>query len=483
MHRQLQLKSLLLPGLLASALLLAGCGGGSDPASDSVVSPTSRGVIIGFGSVYIGEVKYETDDSDFDVDDDNTASENDLRVGHVCTVYGTINSDGVTGTADKISCDNELQGPISNKTPDAVDPSIGTMEILGTVIEVNADTRFEDGMTFAGFADGDCAEVSGFSSDNGITATHIEEDKDCSEIEITGEIADLADTSFTVRGVTINYDGNTELEDEVELVNGLYVEVKGSLDPADNTAILAMKVEEEEDGKGEDGDEFETQGIVSGYDDEAGTFSLNSITVKVGPGTEISPSTLDLSANPGPEVEVEGYWDGDILIADEIEQKGKKIEIQATTSSADTAAGTITFTFNNTDVVIRVNHQTEMEDEAGETPVDLLTLADFNELGGDFVELEAYAGGAGDINAVELHRKDELSETVIEAAVEGDATQPTVTVLGVEFDLTAALGNLKDDAGNTMTDADFFAELVEGVFVKLKDSDNNADIDSAELDD
>ncbi len=483
MHRQLQLKSLLLPGLLASALLLAGCGGGSDPASDSVVSPTSRGVIIGFGSVYIGEVKYETDDSDFDVDDDDTASEDDLRIGHVCTVYGTINSDGVTGTADKISCDNELQGPISNKTPDGVDPSIGTMEILGTVIEVNADTRFEDGMTFADFADGDCAEVSGFSTDTVITATHIEEDKDCSEIEITGEIADLTDTSFTVRGVTINYNDLTELEDEVELVNGLYVEVKGDLDPADSTAILAVKVEEEEDGKGEDGDDFEIQGIVSGYDDVARTFNLGSITVQINDGTEISESLLAAirATDPGPEVEVEGYWDGDILIADEIEQKGKKIEIQALTSSADETAGTITFTFNDTDVVVRVNHQTEMEDETA-AEINPLTLADFNELGGDFVELEAYAGGTGDINAVELHRKDDLGETVIEAAVE-IATQPNVTILGVEFDLTAALGNLKDDAGNTMTDADFFAALVEGVFVTLIDSDNNADIDKAELED
>ncbi len=481
MHKHF--KYTLLSGFIASTLALTGCGGGSDPASDSVVSPTSRGAITGFGSVYIGEVKYETDDSDFDVDDDDTASEDDLRIGHVCTVYGTINSDGVTGTADKISCDNELQGPISNKTPDGVDPSIGTMEILGTVIEVNADTRFEDGMTFADFADGDCAEVSGFSTDTVITATHIEEDKDCSEIEITGEIADLTDTSFTVRGVTINYNDLTELEDEVELVNGLYVEVKGDLDPADSTAILAVKVEEEEDGKGEDGDDFEIQGIVSGYDDVARTFNLGSITVQINDGTEISESLLAAirATDPGPEVEVEGYWDGDILIADEIEQKGKKIEIQALTSSADETAGTITFTFNDTDVVVRVNHQTEMEDETA-AEINPLTLADFNELGGDFVELEAYAGGTGDINAVELHRKDDPGETVIEAAVE-IATQPNVTILGVEFDLTAALGNLKDDAGNTMTDADFFAALVEGVFVTLIDSDNNADIDKAELED
>ncbi len=481
MHKHF--KYTLLSGFIASTLALTGCGGGGDGASDPVASPTSRGAITGFGSVYIGEVKYETDDSDFDVDDDDTASEDDLRIGHVCTVYGTINSDGVTGTADKISCDNELQGPISNKTPDGVDPSIGTMEILGTVIEVNADTRFEDGMTFADFADGDCAEVSGFSTDTVITATHIEEDKDCSEIEITGEIADLTDTSFTVRGVTINYNDLTELEDEVELVNGLYVEVKGDLDPADSTAILAVKVEEEEDGKGEDGDDFEIQGIVSGYDDVARTFNLGSITVQINDGTEISESLLAAirATDPGPEVEVEGYWDGDILIADEIEQKGKKIEIQALTSSADETAGTITFTFNDTDVVVRVNHQTEMEDETA-AEINPLTLADFNELGGDFVELEAYAGGTGDINAVELHRKDDPGETVIEAAVE-IATQPNVTILGVEFDLTAALGNLKDDAGNTMTDADFFAALVEGVFVTLIDSDNNADIDKAELED
>ncbi len=491
MHKQLQFKYLLLPGLIASALLLTGCGSDSDTGSDSdvgsdpVVSPASRGVITGFGSAYVGDTKWETDDSEFEVDDDDTASESDLRVGHVCTVYGTNNGDG-TGTADKISCDKDVEGPISSIDPGS-EPGTDIMTILGIAITVDADTRFEDGMTIADFAAGDCAEVSGLATEAGMSATHIEKQSNCEEIEITGKIEGFAagdGSSFTVRGVTVNIDENTELEDEVNLADDLYVEVKGSLDPADSTAILAVKIEEEEDGKGEDGDEFETQGKVSGYtagENGEATFTLNeSITVKVDTSTEFSPSSLDLSSDPGPEVKVEGYWDGDILIAEEIEQKGKKIKIHAVTSSADATAETITFTFNGTDIVVRVNHQTEMEDETA-AELDPLTLADFNESGGDFVELEAYAGGAGDINAVELHRKD-LDETKIEAAVES-ATQPNVTLLGAVFDLTPALGNLKDSDGNTLADADFFDALVEGVFVKLKDSDNNMDIDKAELED
>ncbi len=482
MDQYIHSKSFLITGLFTAAITLAGCGGGSsDPASDPIVSPTSRGIITGFGSTYINGVKYETDDSEFDVDDDDTASQDDLRIGHICTVYGTINGDGVTGTADKISCDNDIQGPISNKTPDGLDSSIGTMDILGTTIEVTADTRFEDSMTFDNFADGDCAEVSGFTTDSGISATFIEKQSDCDEIEITGEIADLTDSSFTVRGVTVNYGGTTELEDDIELIDGLYVEVKGGLDPADNTAVLAEKIEAEEDGKGEDEEEFETQGIVSGYvagENGEATFILNSITVKVDATTEISPSSLDLSAEP--EVEVEGYWQDGVLIAEEIEQKGKKIKIHAVTSSADATAGTITFTFGNTDVVVRVNHQTEMEDETA-AEEDPLTLTNFAEGGGDFVELEAYNDGSADINAVELHRKD-IDEIKIVAPVENavEETQ-TVTLLGAEFDLTAA--DLKDEEGTAMAVADFFEALTEGVFIRLKDSENDTVIDKAELED
>jgi len=108
-------------------------------------------------------------------------------------------------------------------------------------------------------------------------------------------------------------------------------------------------------------------------------------------------------------------------------------------------------------------------------------LADMSETGGDFVEMEAYSDGSGDINAVELKRKD-LDEVKIQAPVEiADKATQMVTLLGIAFDLTAA--SYEDDDDNSLSIDDFYAELDEGVFIKIKDDDNNDVFDKAELED
>lgn len=478
MHKHVNFKSTLIPGLVASVLVLTGCGGGGGSTDDPLDSVSSRGIITGFGSVYVNGVKYDTDNAEFEVDDDVNASEAALSVGQFVTVYGSVDAGGTTGQASKVSYENEIKGPIANKTPDLVNPSTGTMEVLGLLILVNLDTRFDDELTFADFNDGDFAEISGFVTDTGITATYIEK-QDSSEIEILGEIANLTDNTFDIRGVNIFYDGSTEIDDDAALADGLYVEVKGMLDPADNTVVIAEKIDVEDDGKGDDMDEFEIQGIVSNYDPDNNTFEVQGIKVDAS-SAELKPSSLDLGA-PDLEVEVEGYWLDGVLIADEIEQKGQKIKINAITSAADATAGTVTFNFNDTDIVVRVNQQTEMEDDAGDSPLEPFGLSDLSETGGDYVEMEAYNDGSGDINAVKLDRKD-LDETRIEAPVESfDEANQMVTLLGIGFDLSAA--SYEDEEDVSIDAATFYAALDIGVFVELKDTDNNLVIDKAELED
>ena len=464
-------KSILLPGLIASALVITGCGGGGS-SSDPEDTTGSRGIITGFGSVYVNGVKYETDDAEFEVDD-ASATEDDLRVGMVVTVSGEIDDNGTTGRASSITYDNELKGPISAITPDA-DPTIKTLTVLGQQVLVNANTTFDDdhGFSFDNMVVGDVVEVSGFQTANGLTATHIEKQDDDGEIEITGKIANLTDTSFTIKGFNITYDGNTEIDDDVTLANDLYVEVEGVLDGA-GTTLLAEEIEVEDDGKGEDMDEFEVQGIVSDYDPVTKTFNLGTITVNA-TNAELKPTSLDLGSVPAPEVEVEGFWLDGVLIADEIEQKGRKIKINATLSAVGTE--TVTFTFNGTDVIVRVNQQTELEDDINDVDIVLADLS-----AGDYVEMEAFSDGSADINAIELER-DNPDEVRIQAPLEAfDKATQMVTLLGIDFDLTAS--SYEDDDDNPLTVDAFYAELAEGVFIKLKDTDSNGVIDKAELED
>ncbi len=130
--------------------------------------------------------------------------------------------------------------------------------------------------------------------------------------------------------------------------------------------------------------------------------------------------------------------------------------------------------------MVRVNQQTELEDDINEGDLLLANLS-----AGDYVEMEAFSDGSGDINAVELKRKD-LDEVKIQAPVEAlDEATEMVTLLGISFDLTTvgAMGSYEDDDDNSLTASAFYAELAEGVFIKLKDVDSNGVIDKAELED
>jgi hypothetical protein len=478
----------LLPALISTTFLVAGCGGGgSDNNTTSSRSVTTSGIVTGFGSMYVNGVKFETDDASFDIDDDSSASQDDMRVGMHCTIQGTINADGKTGTATYVSYDNELEGPVS--AIDDTDPANIILTILGLEVTLTPDTTYDDdhGLVDASSIQvGDILEVSGYTTDTGVVATHVEkQDPGKSEFEIKGEIANLdtASGQFTVRGLTIMFDSTTILDDIPgnTLSDGLFVEVKGSYD-AVNDVLTATKIEAEDDGHDDDMDDYEVEGIISNYDDTTQTFEVQGHEIDASNSPTLIPSSLTLA--DGMKVEVEGELVNDILVADKIKIKGRKIKVQAAISSVDMSAETVSFSlFGGTDnVTVRVNQQTELEDESGSsTPLSIDNLVT-----GDFVELEAFDDGSGVINAVELHVKDSNDSVEYKAPLEGyDETTSSVTMFGVSYDLTSVTSFvIEDHSGETSVDsASFFAELATGKMVKLVDKDPaDGTIDEAELD-
>jgi hypothetical protein len=473
--------------LALSILMASGCGGGgsSDSSDSSGSSDTSssdggetgtaivsRGIITGFGSVYVNGVRYHTDGTNFTIDDED-GDESDLKVGMIVTVTGTSQGGG-EGSADSIVYDNELKGPVSAITPDALDSSRKTLTILGQAVLVTADTTIDDdgGLTFDSIALNDVLEVSGYVTDSGLTATHIELQDDSLEIEIKGHIENLTANSFTIGGFAISYDGTTELDDINELAEGLFVEVEGQLDGA-GTTLIARKIEAEDEGLGDDLDEAEIKGVISGYNAADNTFTLQGQKVDAS-GAELEPASLVLA--DGITVEVEGYLENGVLFADEVKQKGKKIKIHSPLSAVDTEAGTVSFNFNATEISVLVNVGTEIEDDITDSE---LSLADL--FPGDFVEMEGFEESPGLINAVEIERVDP-DEISIEAPLEDfDPIAMSVDLLGIEFDLTAAV--FEDGNDNDLSADEFFAALVVGDFIEIEDEDSNAVFDKAELED
>ena len=455
--------------VLGLAILLAsGCGGGSSSeTSSSGASVVSRGIITGFGSVYVNGVRYHTDRTKFTIDDDK-GDESDLKVGMIVTVKGSSQGGG-EGHADSIVYDNELKGPVS--AIDDSDPTRKILTILGQAVLVTADATIDDdnGLTFDNIAVTDVLEVSGYVTDTGFTATHIEKQDDADEIEIKGHIDNLDVDSFTIGGFDVSYNGSTRLDDIEALANGLFVEVEGQLDGA-GTTLIATEIEGEDEGL-EDTDEAEIKGVISAYNAADDTFMLQGQKVDAS-GAKLEPASLILANDV--TVEVEGYVSNGVLIADEVEQKGRKIKIQAALSAVDTPPGTVSFNFNGIDVTVRVNAGTEIEDDI--TGNDLL-LSDLSV--GNFVEMEGYAESPGVINAVEIKRTNPDEIRIVAPLESFNKAASTVVLMEIEFDLLSA--SFEDAEGSSLSASEFFDQLMVRDFIKIKDFDSNAVIDKAEL--
>ena len=104
----MKLTKVILSLLLITCLGLSGCGGGGSGGIADIggggiggTGISSTGTIDGFGSIFVNGVEYETGDSEILLDG-QSASESSLRLGMVVTVRGTINDDGLTGTAEQV---------------------------------------------------------------------------------------------------------------------------------------------------------------------------------------------------------------------------------------------------------------------------------------------------------------------------------------------------------------------------------------------
>ena len=305
------------------AITAAGCG--NDSKTDSGPAGSKHtGVITGFGSVYVNGVKYNTDRAAVSVEHEN-ANMKDLEIGMVVTLVGSVNADGTTGVATQISYCDELEGVVSAVNL-AVDGT-GTLTVMGQIVNIDANTTFEskvEAITAITLIEiGNIVEVSGYSDGDGnIVATRVEVKKDMmeagDEIEVKGVITDLdvEAKTFMLGALMVHYDG---AEIEHTLANGLYVEVKSTTAPTADNMLFASGVEVEEDElDGEEGDEFELEGVVNTVISET-EFELNGQTVLINSGTEFEDGLAGAIA-VGAILEVEGRLNADgHLVADEIE--------------------------------------------------------------------------------------------------------------------------------------------------------------------
>ncbi|QKI89927.1 DUF5666 domain-containing protein [Thiomicrorhabdus xiamenensis] len=426
----------------ALALALTGCGGGGT-AGIGGTGYISTGTITGFGSVMVGGVKYETDNAVFEVDGNTVdATQDDLKVGMVVRVEGTINDDGISGTATKIIFDDDLQGPIANLAVDPNDPDITTFTIYGTTVIVKRTrTEFDDALTYATLANDIPVEVSGYyNADGALVATYIDDkndaESDSNEFKIKGEITalDTDNGTFVINGQQIQYTDQTDLDDDISaLANGLTVEVEGLIDGTSG-ALIASEIEFESPDDylqgASDDDEFELEGYIENFDGTNSTFTLHGITVDF-TGVEIESDFISLADNVW--VNVEGFLQDGALIATEIDLRDSEIDLDGTVKSTDLDAngvGSFVLTVAGSDLTIYTGYATSFDDSDDHIDNRQLTV-------GEFIEVDAYRTADGELFALEIERDDEGSSSddgsyefqgIYEGTVDSE-----ITVSGVTF--------------------------------------------------
>jgi hypothetical protein len=485
------MNTLLIKSTLATAIALsiAAC----TPADSEGVAGiggsgyVSSGSVSGFGSVFVNGVEFETDSSTFDVDG-VSGTQDDLAIGMIVQVSGTINADGITGNATNIRFDDQLQGPVTGPITYDADRVTASFTVLGvnviidsgsTSFDIDGDLPASTVFDFDSIAEDNNVEISGFFDSSGnLIATRVEL-KDItfdtsSIIEIEGRISDLSGNTFTIGGLTI--DASSASFDDLPngLIEDLSVEVKGTLA---GTNVTAISVEGEDDLP-DDTDEFELEGIISDYVDDS-NFMIDDIRVDASNVKTREPASLVLKNDI--RIEVEGAIINGILVANEIESEGGDIKVHAMVTAVPpvTAANTFEVSpLSGQTITVTVSTNTQFEDDIGENKFFNISDLVANT---DFVEVRGFDDGNGGITAVEVDVK-EASKVVVQGYASAAISTPpggTITVLGITFNFDSKT-KFDDDADDVLNGADINALIADinnpstaPQLIKIEDKDEN----------
>jgi hypothetical protein len=132
---------------------------------------------------------------------------------------------------------------------EAVDATAGTLTVLGITVRTDAATSFEDKspaelrpFSLRDINPGDPVRVVGSETSGGtLLATRIARTEPHDELKLRGVASNLADPQFTVLGVTILTDAQTDIENDFfSTADGRRVHVEGDTMTG---SFLAEKVE------------------------------------------------------------------------------------------------------------------------------------------------------------------------------------------------------------------------------------------------
>jgi hypothetical protein len=324
--------------LAAISLALAACGGSDGSTTQGGGTATTRGAIsaVSADSITVNGVRLSISPGTAIRIDDNPGGHEDLQVGMVVTVKGTM--DDRLGGASEVEYHHGVRGKVTSADGDLL--RVGEIEV------------HRDPSTVGTAVVGNRVRVSGVPDDKGgLRATRIDDSPGTDDsLEVKGFVSSLDATAKTFElrltpdaldHYVVDWNGLGALPAGVG--DGSYVEVHSS-SPATLGTIVASSIELEDRLGGAQG-EVELEGIVTS-DPEAISgglrFVVDGVTVETTGSTRYeNGAEADLVA--GVKVEVEGQLDaGGVLHARKVSFRDV-VRIQAAIESVsfDGTSGTM----------------------------------------------------------------------------------------------------------------------------------------------
>ena len=423
---------------------VAGIQGSGSPVATGV---TSVGPISGFGSVILGGIEYATSGAQIHIDD-QSATETQLRVGHVITLRGTVNADGKTGTATDIAFVSDARGAVTT-----VDIANGTFTVLSQTVRVNDATLFDEGIQpaeLAGVQVGAIVQVSGFENAAGeLIASRVEPAAAPAELQVKGTVQTLDSVAhiFRINSLTIDYSAATL---SGTLANGNDVVVRGSA-LASNGALLASRVQILGAPAAAANDRGQINGVVTSFA-SAADFMVGNQRVLTDASTELVLHGATIGVNV--RVEVQGTYNATgALIARRIEVQSQVLSlVRGLVDSVSSANGSVTVL----GVSAVLTSATSLEDKSSQH-VRFFSLADVHT--GDYVEVRGTpsADGTGLVATV-VERDNPETRSYVQGRVLS-VSDPNFTILSVTV-ATDAQTKFNGLGGPSQAAGQFFSQAL-----------------------
>lgn len=333
------LAGLLATGLVASLVACGGGGGSSAGVGTGGTGSFAVGSISGLGSIIVNGVRYDDSSASVEDDDGTAGSTSSLSIGQVVEVHGSVNSDGVSGKATRVTYYSELRGPVT-----AINVGAGTVTVFGQVVKVTPTTVFLGASDLTGLAVGNVVEVYGLPDASGvITATRINREANTisaysSDFRMRGVISGLSGTApnqrFTMGTVTVQLDSSTDVHDvNGTIVDGAFAKVR--LDKTVNLdgSYTAVRVQIKTRTFDSDVQKAELEGLVSEFTSASAAFKVNGYPAQLGSSVTYEGGVVGDLAD-GVRIEAKGVVTGGVLIVGKVEFKNESDDGGSDGSSA-----------------------------------------------------------------------------------------------------------------------------------------------------